>query len=60
MGSITLANDKGQIVQFLFEGKSTFKAHKDNKGTAFVDKTFHFVSTDQEHPDIPPPPKKED
>ncbi len=59
MGSITLANDKGQIVVFSFDGKSRFKAHKDNKGTAMVDSSFHFVETDQEHAKIPPPPKED-
>lgn len=49
MGKITLENGKGQIVELIFEGKAIIRAHKDNKGTAFFDKSFHFVTTDQKY-----------
>jgi len=49
MGKITLANDKGQIVELIFEGNAIIRAHKDNKGTAFFGKDFHFVATDQKY-----------
>ncbi len=49
MGKITLENGKGQKVEILFTGEALIRAHKDNKGTAFLKKDFYFVGTDQKY-----------
>jgi len=56
MGRIVLANDKGQKVEFTFEGKGHFRACEGSKGTCVLDKSYHFVETDHEF--IEPPKEK--